>query len=99
MNVQSKSLFNAILRSANSNLRSKRWGQAYILESLMFLQGPIDSTDAELLAERVFPRLQHANSAVVLTAIKVVMFLIVYIPKEEVLSNLLKRLGPPLGTR
>ncbi len=47
------------------------WGQTYILEALMFFV-PADFADAEILAERIAVRLQHANSAVVLTATKVI---------------------------
>jgi AP-2 complex subunit beta-1 len=63
----------------------------------MLVATPLDSTDAELLAERIVPRLQHANSAVVLTAIKVILFFINFISKPDVVANLYKKLGPPLG--
>lgn len=44
--------------------------QVFILDSLATYQAQ-NSKDAESIIERVAPRLQHANSAVVLSAVKV----------------------------
>lgn len=44
--------------------------QVFILDSLATYK-PKDSKDAESIVERVTPRLQHANCAVVLSAVKV----------------------------
>jgi len=46
------------------------WGQVFILDCLAGYDMS-DPKDAEKIAERVLPRLQHANSAVVLSAVKV----------------------------
>jgi AP-1 complex subunit beta-1 len=46
-----------------------RWGQVFILNSLSKYT-PADSREAESISERVAPRLNHANSAVVLAAVK-----------------------------
>ncbi|CAN0319949.1 unnamed protein product, partial [Discosporangium mesarthrocarpum] len=46
------------------------WGQVFILDSLA-KYSPADSREAEGIIERVTPRLQHANSAVVMSAVKV----------------------------
>lgn len=46
------------------------WGQVFILDCLAGYD-MADPRDAEKIAERVMPRLQHANSAVVLSAVKV----------------------------
>lgn len=73
------------------------WGQTYILEALMFYT-PQESADAELLAERISPRLQHANSSVVLTSIKVIMHLLNYFKSETDITNFCKKLSPPLVT-
>ncbi|KAI8979469.1 adaptin N terminal region-domain-containing protein [Mycotypha africana] len=73
------------------------WGQTYILEALMYYI-PQESEDAEVLAERISPRLQHANSAVVLSATKVILYFMNYIKNEEEISQLCRRLGPPLVT-
>ena len=58
---------------------------------------PQENQDAELLAERIVPRLQHANAAVVLTSVKVILYLMNYMNNEDVVNNLFKKLGPPLG--
>jgi AP-1 complex subunit beta-1 len=44
--------------------------QVFILDALVNYQVQ-DSKDAEKIVERVLPRLQHVNSAVVLSAAKV----------------------------
>jgi len=59
---------------------------------------PQSSGDAEIIAERIAPRLQHANSSVVLTTIKVILYLTNYMNKEDEISALCKKLSPPLGT-
>ncbi|KAG0801948.1 hypothetical protein G6F22_000747 [Rhizopus arrhizus] len=76
---------------------SSEWGQTYILEALMYYV-PQESSDAEMLAERISPRLQHANSAVVLTATKVMMYLMNYMSNEEYINQLCRKLAPPLVT-
>lgn len=48
------------------------WGQVFILDALAGYV-PKDPRDAESIAERVTPRLQHANCAVVLSAVKVLL--------------------------
>ncbi|EMS58764.1 Beta-adaptin-like protein C [Triticum urartu] len=45
------------------------WGQVFILDSLSRYKAT-DARDAENIVERVTPRLQHANCAVVLSAVK-----------------------------
>lgn len=49
-----------------------RWGQVFILDSLSRYKAK-DARDAESIVERVTPRLQHANCAVVLSSVKVIM--------------------------
>lgn len=73
------------------------WGQTYILESLMFFV-PNDYADAEILAERIAVRLQHANSAVVLTSTKVILYLMNYIASAEFKESLCRKLSGPLVT-
>lgn len=46
------------------------WGQVFILDALGGYDCR-DPKDAEKITERVLPRLQHVNSAVVLSAVKV----------------------------
>ncbi|ETS83342.1 hypothetical protein PFICI_05218 [Pestalotiopsis fici W106-1] len=73
------------------------WGQTYILEALMSYV-PQDSAEATLLAERIAPRLSHSNSAVVLTCIRVILYLMNYIADEKHVSALCRKLSPPLVT-
>lgn len=73
-----------------------RWSQTYILESLMNFT-PQTSGDAEIIAERIAPRLQHANSSVVLTTIKVILHLTNYMSNDDNIISLCKKLSPPLG--
>lgn len=51
-------------------LFSFRWGQVFILDALSKYKAE-DAREAENIVERVTPRLQHANCAVVLSAVKV----------------------------
>lgn len=59
---------------------------------------PQDSSEALLLAERIAPRLSHSNSAVVLTSIRVILYLMNYIADEKQISALCRKLSPPLVT-
>ncbi|ESZ90822.1 AP-2 complex subunit beta [Sclerotinia borealis F-4128] len=73
------------------------WGQTYILEALMSYV-PQECSEALLLAERISPRLSHSNSAVVLTCIRVVLYLMNYINDQKQISALCRKLSPPLVT-
>ncbi|KAH1388309.1 hypothetical protein KXW05_003753 [Aspergillus fumigatus] len=73
------------------------WGQTYILDALMSYV-PQDTAEALLLAERVAPRLSHSNSSVVLTSIRVILYLMNYIADERHITSLSKKLSPPLVT-
>lgn len=59
---------------------------------------PQDSGEAALLAERISPRLSHSNSAVVLTCIRVILYLMNYISDQRQITTLCKKLSPPLVT-
>ncbi|WFD36288.1 hypothetical protein MCUN1_003166 [Malassezia cuniculi] len=71
------------------------WGQTYILDALVFYT-PQTSAAAEQLAERVCARLQHANSAVVLSAVKAVVYLLNYIASAAFREMLCRRISEPL---
>ena len=68
----------------------------YILDSLLSFT-PQNVLDAESLAERIAVRLQHANSAVVLTTVKVILYLMNYMADEPTIKSLERKMGPPLG--
>jgi AP-2 complex subunit beta-1 len=76
---------------------ASEWSQAYILESVVTYT-PEDSASAELFAERISPRLQHANSAIILSCVRIILHLINFMAKIETVQGFLKKLGPPLGT-
>lgn len=77
-------------------VRLSRWSQVYILDSLLSFT-PQNVLDAESLAERIAVRLQHANSAVVLTTVKVILYLMNYMADEQTIKSLERKMGPPLG--
>lgn len=57
------------------------------------------SASPQSICERVTPRLSHANSAVVLSAVKVLMKFLELLPKDsDYYNTLLKKLSPPLVT-
>lgn len=49
------------------------------------------------MAERIIVQLQHANSAVVLTTIKVLLYLMNYMEDRRLIDYICKKMGPPLG--
>ena len=73
------------------------WGQVYILNALANYE-PHDSQEAEQACERVTPRLNHANSAVVLAAVKLILNYMDFIRNGDVTRDLIKKLAPPLIT-
>lgn len=73
------------------------WSQCFILDAIMTVT-PDDPTDAELLADRISPRLQHSNSSVVVAAVRLILYLSNFVKKPEVMQNLLRKCGPPLVT-
>eukprot|EP00884_Botryococcus_braunii_P018680 jgi/Botrbrau1/5496/Bobra.27_1s0033.1 len=83
-----------LLRALNE---CTEWGQVFILDSLASYPGS-DAKDAESIVERVTPRLQHANCAVVLSAVKVILKQLDIIDDDNVKKNMLKKMAPPLVT-
>ena len=76
---------------------STEWGQGYILNALAKYDCKNSTVSAEI-CERVFPRLQHVNSSVVLAAVKL---LIVYLQRgssPELSLTIIRKLAPPLVT-
>ncbi len=72
------------------------WFQSYVLQAIMSYV-PQTQDDAINLIDRVLPRLQHANTAVVLGAIRVIVYLCNYIkhPGDQI-PTLSKRIGTSL---
>ncbi|KFD50335.1 hypothetical protein M513_08835 [Trichuris suis] len=74
------------------------WGQVFILDSLANYV-PRDEREAQSMCERVLPRLAHANAAVVLSAIKVLMKLLEQVTTDgDFVTMLSKKMAPPLVT-
>lgn len=73
------------------------WGQIFILDSLNNYS-PRDEKECISICERITPRLAHANAAVVLSAVKVLMKLMDQINNTEFVQMLQKKLAPPLVT-
>ncbi|XP_030454004.1 beta-adaptin-like protein C [Syzygium oleosum] len=73
------------------------WGQVFILDALSKYKAA-DARDAENIVERVTPRLQHANCAVVLSAVKMILQQMELITSTDVVRNLCKKMAPPLVT-
>ncbi|KDR81568.1 hypothetical protein GALMADRAFT_239593 [Galerina marginata CBS 339.88] len=94
-------IFKLNLTTANKLLaalgESSEWGQIYILDSLLRYV-PTRHSDAETMAERIIVQLQHANSAVVLTTIKVLLYLMNYMENRRLVDHCCKKMGPPLVT-
>ncbi|KLO06725.1 Adaptor protein complex beta subunit [Schizopora paradoxa] len=76
---------------------SSEWGQIYIMDALMTFI-PQESKDAEFIADRIVVNLQHSNSAVILTTIKVLLYLMNYMENRKLMDYICKKMGPPLVT-
>eukprot|EP01029_Cantina_marsupialis_P028340 TRINITY_DN776025_c0_g1_i1.p1 TRINITY_DN776025_c0_g1~~TRINITY_DN776025_c0_g1_i1.p1 ORF type:complete len:883 (-),score=262.76 TRINITY_DN776025_c0_g1_i1:95-2389(-) len=87
-------VLNKLLAALNE---CSEWGQVYILDSLTRYT-PVDEREAENTIERILPRLQHANAAVVLSAVKIIMKYLTSIHNEETVNSLSRKLAPPLVT-
>ena len=89
------SLVNKLLVALNE---CTEWGQTFILDSLALYQ-PVDAAEAKSIIERVSPRLAHANAAVVLSAVKVIIRLMSILDDtSDFYDTMLKKLSPPLVT-
>ncbi|RAL51051.1 hypothetical protein DM860_005407 [Cuscuta australis] len=73
------------------------WGQVFILDALTKYKAT-SAREAENVIERVTPRLQHANCAVVLSAVKLILQQMELIISTDVVRNLCKKMAPPLVT-
>ncbi|PFH36364.1 putative beta adaptin protein [Besnoitia besnoiti] len=100
-----KSYMKDILNAKESNVNKllaalnecTEWGQVFILDALAQFE-PETPRAAESVLDRVTARLSHANSAVVLSAIKVVMKLLDKVTNPDVVRAVQRKLCPPLVT-
>merc|ERR1740138_1183476 len=94
LDLENKATIPKLLAALNE---CNEWGQVFILDALATYI-PSSSGDAESITERITARLSHANPAVVLAAIKVILMCMEYVDNTEVLRMLAKKLNPPLVT-
>ena len=73
------------------------WGQICILDAFAEFE-PENSIQAEMIVEKVVPRLQHVNISVVLSAIKVIIIYSDYLPSDESRDLYLNKISPCLVT-
>lgn len=73
------------------------WGRIVILNTLGAYRSA-DEREAEHICERVMPQFQHANGAVVLGAVKVVLVHMEATRKPEFVQQLVRKMAPPLVT-
>eukprot|EP01012_Entosiphon_sulcatum_P067175 TRINITY_DN9673_c0_g1_i1.p1 TRINITY_DN9673_c0_g1~~TRINITY_DN9673_c0_g1_i1.p1 ORF type:complete len:666 (-),score=169.48 TRINITY_DN9673_c0_g1_i1:106-2103(-) len=83
----------------NALNETSEWGQVFILEGLSTYKAKT-LDEAEMIVERIIPRLQHGNAAVVLAAVKIlVQFLEVWAKGSErdaLVQKYSPKLAPPL---
>eukprot|EP01028_Stygiella_incarcerata_P006880 TRINITY_DN27_c0_g1_i1.p1 TRINITY_DN27_c0_g1~~TRINITY_DN27_c0_g1_i1.p1 ORF type:complete len:903 (-),score=245.01 TRINITY_DN27_c0_g1_i1:190-2898(-) len=73
------------------------WGQVFILDSLVMYETRSGEESKEI-CERVAPRLQHANPAVVLSAVKVILKFVDRTDSEDFQRVMFRKMAPPLVT-
>merc|ERR1719385_648077 len=72
------------------------WGRVFIMDALSRFSAK--GNQARDICDRVVPQLAHANSAVVMAAVKVVVKFLDILPKKEDVERYCKKLAPPLVT-
>lgn len=85
-------IINRILAALNE---ATEWGQVFILDYIGTYI-PSDSKEAESIVERITPRLAHANPAVVLSAIKVIIKYLDLITAADIVRNVVKKVAPSI---
>jgi vesicle coat complex subunit len=71
------------------------WGRVYILDFLAdnMLHNP---KDVDEIIQRIIPNLAHQNSAVVLSASKVLLKYLDYVSETEKIRSICRKMAPPL---
>lgn len=73
------------------------WGRIAILNALAKYQAT-GVEESEQICERVMPQFQHSNGAVVLGAVKVIMVHMRNVEKQELITQMIRKMAPPLVT-
>ncbi|KAJ8653961.1 hypothetical protein O0I10_010410 [Lichtheimia ornata] len=92
--VVNSTILNKLLHALNE---CTEWGQIAILTALADYK-PSGGKEAEGICDRVLPRLQHANGAVVLAAIKVLLLNMRFIKDQNLIKTFCRKMAPPLVT-
>ncbi|KAF8752880.1 Beta-adaptin-like protein [Rhizoctonia solani] len=71
------------------------WGRVTILNCLARFH-TTDEKEAEHICERIMPQFQHVNGSVVLAAIKAVMTHIKHVTRQQLQTQLIRKMAPPL---
>ncbi|XP_050889157.1 beta-adaptin-like protein B [Lathyrus oleraceus] len=71
---------------------------SHTLSKLLTAYKAADAREAENIVERVTPQLQHANCAVVLSTVEMILQQMELITSTDVVRNLCKKMAPPLVT-
>ncbi|KAG8730796.1 beta-adaptin [Ceratobasidium sp. 423] len=71
------------------------WGRVTILNCLARFR-TTDEKEAEHICERIMPQFQHVNGSVVLAAIKAVMVHIKHVSRQQLQTQLIRKMAPPL---
>lgn len=95
MVVLNKGTIQKLLLAINETIE---WGQIFILDFLA-QYSPVDAAEAELVIERVLPRLSHINPTVVFSTIKIILRYLDFLNDGELVKNLCKKVTPSIGTR
>lgn len=85
-----------LLLAANETIE---WGQVFIMDLLANYQ-PVDSEEGMLIIDRILPRLQHINPAVVFSALKLIVSMMDSLAKgtDKYSTTLLSKIKKPLIT-
>lgn len=81
----------------NALLECTEWGVVFILNALSNYV-PESSKEAEEICDRVTPKLNHTNSAVVLGAVKCLMIFMEHLTSAEDIKKYCMKMAPPLVT-
>ncbi|KAI9270566.1 adaptin N terminal region-domain-containing protein [Phascolomyces articulosus] len=92
--VVNTTILNKLLHALNE---CTEWGQIAILTALADYKAA-NGKEAEGICDRVLPRLQHANGAVVLAAIKVLLLNMRLVKDENLIKSFCRKMAPPLVT-
>ena len=74
------------------------WGQVFILDALAMYEPPNGKVAEAILEKGVVATLHHHNSAVVLSAIKVIMKFMDRLSSQELVRSVCRKMTPPLLT-